>query len=75
MQNIEAAGSNSEIEPVSKLESSAAGPPAVKARVVQSIVANGTDLMATTRLEDAIYRQGGFPVLVETPDALVTAVD
>ena len=43
--------------------------------VAQPIVANGVDLMATTRLEDVIQRQGGHPVLVQTPDELVTAVD
>lgn len=41
----------------------------------QPVVANGVDLMHVTRLEDVIRGQGGFPVLVETPDALVTAVD
>ena len=75
MQSVEAAGSNSEREPVSKLESSATESSAVTAAVVQPVVANGNDLMATTRLEDAIRRQGGHPVLVETPDALVAAVD
>lgn len=39
------------------------------------IVANGADLLFTTRLEDVIQRQGGRPILVETPDALVAAVD
>ena len=41
----------------------------------QPIVANGTDLMVTTRLEDVIQRQGGRPVFVNSPDALVAAVD
>lgn len=39
------------------------------------VVVNGIDLLSTTRLEDLIRRQGGEPVLVETPDALVSAVD
>jgi predicted metal-dependent hydrolase/CheY-like chemotaxis protein len=38
-------------------------------------VANGADLLFATRLEDVIERQGGHPILVETPDALVAAVD
>jgi predicted metal-dependent hydrolase len=42
---------------------------------VEPIVANGADLLLTTRLEDVIVRQGGQPILVETPDALVAAVD
>jgi predicted metal-dependent hydrolase len=41
----------------------------------QPVVANGIDLMASTRLEEVIQRQGGRPILVETPEALVTAVD
>jgi predicted metal-dependent hydrolase len=41
----------------------------------QPIVANGADLLLTTRIEDVIVRQGGRPILVETPDALVAAVD
>ena len=40
-----------------------------------SVVANGSDLLQTTRLEDVIQQQGGRAVMVETPDALVTAVD
>lgn len=39
------------------------------------IVVNGVDLMATTRLQDVIVRQGGRAIVVETPDALVAAVD
>jgi predicted metal-dependent hydrolase len=41
----------------------------------QPIVVNGADLLSTTRLEDVIQQQGGRPILVETPDALVAAVD
>lgn len=41
----------------------------------QPVVANAVDLMAMTRLEDVIRQQGGVPVLVETPEALVAAVD
>lgn len=75
MQSVEAAGSDSELGPVSKLETNSTESPASAAAIVQPVVANGNDLMATTRLEDAIRRQGGHPVLVETPDELVTAVD
>jgi predicted metal-dependent hydrolase len=39
------------------------------------VVANGHDLLLTTRLEDVIRQQGGRPIVVETPDALVAAVD
>jgi CheY-like chemotaxis protein len=41
----------------------------------QPIVANGVELLSTTRLEDVIRQQGGHPIVVETPDALVMAVD
>jgi uncharacterized protein len=46
-----------------------------KAETAQPIVANGNDLMQTTRLQDVIETQGGRLILVETPDDLVTAVD
>jgi predicted metal-dependent hydrolase/CheY-like chemotaxis protein len=39
------------------------------------VIVNGVDLLMTTRLEDVIQRQGGWPVVVATPDALVAAVD
>jgi predicted metal-dependent hydrolase len=50
-------------------------PAATSSRPMQPVVANGMDLLTTTRLEDVIQRQGGLPILVETPDALVAAVD
>jgi CheY-like chemotaxis protein len=43
--------------------------------MTHAVVANGTDLLATTRLEDVIQQQGGRAVIVASPDALVTAVD
>jgi predicted metal-dependent hydrolase len=39
------------------------------------VVANADELMAATRLEESIHQQGGFAVLVDSPDALVVAVD
>lgn len=39
------------------------------------IVALTPDLMLATRMEDVIRQQGGTPILVETPAALVDAVD
>jgi predicted metal-dependent hydrolase/CheY-like chemotaxis protein len=41
----------------------------------QPIVANGAELISITHLEDVIRRQGGQAIIVETPQALVDAVD
>lgn len=50
-------------------------PQSISSASPQPVVANGSDLMATTRLEEVIQRLGGRAIFAETPEALVVAVD